>query len=70
MSIFHSHPVPAYPSSIDLENMKYLDNDIGSVRNPFKNLIWTIMDMDTEEINSFIYFKNELLQTEMVIRIR
>lgn len=68
MSIFHSHPVPAYPSSIDLENMKFLDKDVGSVRNPFKNLIWTIMDMNTEEVNSFIYFNNEFMQTKIQIK--
>ncbi|MFW9823935.1 MAG: Mov34/MPN/PAD-1 family protein [Candidatus Thorarchaeota archaeon] len=68
VSIFHSHPVPAYPSSIDAENMKFLDEDIGSVRNPFKNQIWTIMDMNTEEINGFIYFNKELMQIDLQIR--
>ena len=58
ISIFHSHPVPAYPSSIDIRNMEYLDKDIGSKRNPFKNQIWTIMNMNTETINSFIYYNN------------
>jgi proteasome lid subunit RPN8/RPN11 len=68
VSIFHSHPVPAYPSSIDTENMKFLDEDIGTVRNPFKNQIWTIMDMNTEEINGFIYFNKELMQIDLQIR--
>lgn len=68
VSIFHSHPVPAYPSSIDVENMKYLDRNIGPVKNPFKNQIWTIMDMETEEINGFIYFNKELMQVDLQIR--
>lgn len=67
ISIFHSHPVPPYPSSIDIENMKYLDEDIGKKRNPFKNQIWTIMDMNTEDINGFIYYNKELLQVDMKI---
>ncbi|MFX1529962.1 MAG: hypothetical protein ACFFBC_02505, partial [Promethearchaeota archaeon] len=64
----HSHPVPPYPSSIDIENMKYLDKDIGAKRNPFKNQIWTIMDMNTEKINGFIYYNKELLQVDLQIR--
>ncbi|MFX1345211.1 MAG: Mov34/MPN/PAD-1 family protein [Promethearchaeota archaeon] len=68
VSIFHSHPVPPYPSSIDIENMKYLDKDIGAKRNPFKNQIWTIMDMNTEKINGFIYYNKELLQVDLQIR--
>ena len=68
ISIFHSHPVPAYPSSIDEENMKFLDKDVGIVKNPFKNQIWTIMDMNTEKINGFIYFNKELLQIDLQIR--
>jgi proteasome lid subunit RPN8/RPN11 len=68
ISIFHSHPVPAYPSSIDIGNMEYLDKDIGSKRNPFKNQIWTIMNLNTEEINSFIYFNDELLQIDLQIK--
>jgi proteasome lid subunit RPN8/RPN11 len=68
ISIFHSHPVPAYPSSIDIQNMEYLDKDIGGKKNPFKNQIWTIMDMKTEEINSFIYYNDELLQTNLQVK--
>lgn len=68
ISIFHSHPVPAYPSSIDEGNMKFLDKDVGKVKNPFKNQIWTIMDMDTEELNGFIYFNKELMQIDLQIR--
>ncbi|MBY8986440.1 MAG: Mov34/MPN/PAD-1 family protein [Candidatus Lokiarchaeota archaeon] len=68
ISIFHSHPVPAYPSSIDEGNMKFLDKDVGKVKNPFKNQIWTIMDMNTENINGFIYFNNELLQIDLQIQ--
>ncbi|MBA7669738.1 hypothetical protein ES703_77871 [subsurface metagenome] len=68
ISIFHSHPVPPYPSSIDIENMRYLDEDIGKKRNPFKNQIWTIMDMSTEEINGFIYYNKELLQVDLQIK--
>ena len=67
ISIFHSHPVPAYPSSIDEENMKFLDRDVGTVKNPFKNQIWTIMEMDTEEINGFIFFNKELMQIDLQI---
>jgi proteasome lid subunit RPN8/RPN11 len=68
VSIFHSHPVSAYPSSIDIENMKFLDKNIGEKRNPFKNQIWTIMDMNNEELNGFIYFKKELLQIDLKIQ--
>ncbi|MFX1479578.1 MAG: Mov34/MPN/PAD-1 family protein [Promethearchaeota archaeon] len=68
ISIFHSHPVPPYPSSIDIKNMKYLDEDIRETKNPFKNQIWTIMDMSSEEINGFIYYNKELLQ--IVIQIK
>lgn len=67
ISIFHSHPVPAYPSATDVQNMEFLDKDVGDVRNPFKNQIWTIMDMITEEINGFIYFNNELMQVDIQI---
>ncbi|MFX1374506.1 MAG: Mov34/MPN/PAD-1 family protein [Promethearchaeota archaeon] len=67
ISIFHSHPAPAYPSSIDIKNMKYLDEDIGNKRNPFKNQIWTIMDMETESVNGFIYYNQELLQIDLQI---
>lgn len=67
ISIFHSHPVQAYPSSIDEENMKFLDRDVGTVKNPFKNQIWTIMEMDTEEINGFIFFNKELMQIDLQI---
>jgi proteasome lid subunit RPN8/RPN11 len=69
ISIFHSHPVPAYPSSIDEENMKFLDRDVGTVKNPFKNQVWTIMDMSNEEINGFIYFNKELLQIDLQIQV-
>jgi proteasome lid subunit RPN8/RPN11 len=68
ISIFHSHPVPAYPSSIDEENMKFLDKDVGTVKNPFKNQVWTIMDMSNEEINGFIYFNKQLLQVDLQIQ--
>ncbi|MHA2281753.1 MAG: Mov34/MPN/PAD-1 family protein [Promethearchaeota archaeon] len=68
ISIFHSHPVPAYPSSIDEQNMRFLDQDVGRVKNPFKNQIWTIMDMNTEKINGFIYFSKELMQVDLQIR--
>jgi len=67
ISIFHSHPVPAYPSATDVQNMEFLDKDVGDVRNPFKNQIWTIMDMNTEVINGFIYFNNELKQVDIQI---
>jgi len=68
ISIFHSHPALAYPSLIDIGNMEYLNKDIGGKRNPFKNQIWTIMNMKTEEINSFIYYNDELLQTDLQIK--
>ena len=68
ISIFHSHPANAYPSSIDIGNMKLLDKNIGEKRNPFKNQIWTIMDMNNENVNGFIYFKGELLQIDLQIQ--
>jgi len=67
ISIFHSHPVPAYPSATDVYNMEFLDKDVGGVRNPFKNQIWTIMDMNKEDMNGFIYFNNEIMQVDIQI---
>ena len=68
ISIFHSHPAKAYPSAIDLNNMKFLDKNIGEKRNPFKNQIWTIMDMNNEELNAFIYYNKKLLQIDLQIQ--
>jgi proteasome lid subunit RPN8/RPN11 len=68
ISIFHSHPAPAHPSSIDIDNMKYLDKDIGKIKNPFKNQIWTIMNMKSEELNGFIYYNGNLLKIDLQIQ--
>jgi proteasome lid subunit RPN8/RPN11 len=62
ISIFHSHPGGNYPSGIDVDNMKYLDN---CGNKAFKNQIWTIMDATNKEINGFIYFNNELVQIDV-----
>ena len=64
VSIFHSHPAGAHPSGVDLDNMKFLDefNPYGNFK-PYKNLIWIIMDAQNKELNGFIYFKNEIMNT-------
>lgn len=71
ISIFHSHPSGSYPSSVDINNMKFLDNfsnvNHNYVSKAFKNLIWSIMDSNTFEINGFIYLSSELLQVEVKI---
>lgn len=71
ISIFHSHPSGSYPSNVDVKNMKFL-NDFSSVNHnfvskAFKNLIWSIMDSRTFEINCFIYLASELLQVKVKI---
>lgn len=64
ISIFHSHPGGAYPSGVDTRNMKFLD-DCGN--KAFKNQIWTIMDASNHELNGFIYFNKEFVQTSVEI---
>ncbi|MFX1355843.1 MAG: Mov34/MPN/PAD-1 family protein [Promethearchaeota archaeon] len=71
ISIFHSHPSGSYPSNVDLNNMKFLDNfssvDHNFVSKAFKNLIWSIMDSISFEINCFIYLESELLKVNVKI---
>ncbi|MGQ4873879.1 MAG: Mov34/MPN/PAD-1 family protein [Promethearchaeia archaeon] len=68
IGIFHSHPIPAYPSSVDVANMEYLDKfQVGGVKNPLRNQIWVIMSMEDETINGFIYF-NGVYRVELLIK--
>ncbi|MHA1726825.1 MAG: Mov34/MPN/PAD-1 family protein [Promethearchaeota archaeon] len=63
ISIFHSHPGGAYPSGVDHNNMKFLDQ---CGINAFKSQIWTIMDASNFELNGFIYLNNELFQIDIL----
>jgi len=72
ISIFHSHPSGSYPSSLDLNQMKFLDS-FSSVMHrftskAFKNLVWTIMDGITYELRGFIYINPKFFQIEVVRR--
>lgn len=62
ISIFHSHPGGAFPSGVDHNHMKFLD-ECGF--NIFKNQIWTIMDATNKELNGFIYLHKELMQVNV-----
>ena len=71
ISIFHSHPSGNHPSSVDINNMAYLDN-FGEETNKFmsrvfKNLIWLIIDAKNYDINGFIYFENDIQQVDVII---
>jgi len=73
VSIFHSHPSGNYPSGIDAKNMKRLDEfDIKyqgrKLNNPFKNVIWVIMDASNKEMNAFIYINSEIVRTNIKIQ--
>jgi len=69
ISIFHSHPGGAYPSSVDINNMQYLDYFSGIkndyVSKAFKNQIWSIMDARNYELNGFIYLNDEITQIDV-----
>lgn len=72
ISIFHSHPSGSYPSSTDLEQMKFLD-DFSSTKHrfmskAFKNLIWTIMDGINYDLRGFIYINPDFFQIKVIIR--
>ena len=69
LSIFHSHPSGAHPSGFDINYMKFLAeshdkvyNSAYRVRIGIKNQIWTIMDSTSQDLNGFIYLKDELMQ--------
>ncbi|MBD3255836.1 MAG: hypothetical protein GF383_12135 [Candidatus Lokiarchaeota archaeon] len=71
LSIFHSHPSGAYPSSVDQNYMKFLDK-IGDkkysgkkIAKIFKNQIWTIMDAISKELNGFILLNGILMQIKI-----
>jgi len=64
LSIFHSHPSGAYPSGIDRNYMKILDESYSKV---YKNQIWTIMDASNKDLNGFIYFHDELMKISLEI---
>ncbi len=59
LSIFHSHPSGSHPSGFDTNYMEYLDSFENKI---FKNLVWIIMDASSNELNAFIYLKEEFLQ--------
>lgn len=68
IGIFHSHPIPAYPSRIDMANMEYLDKfQVGNVKNPLRNQVWIIMSMKDESMNCFIYF-NGFYKIKLIIK--
>ena len=65
LSIFHSHPVSAYPSGVDIPYMKnYYESGIAK----FKHLIWTIIDVKCEKLNGFMFILEELKQILVQIR--
>lgn len=71
ISIFHSHPSGNYPSSIDISNMKYLDQ-FGKGTNKFmskafKNLIWLIINSKNYTIKGFIYFQDNIHEVDLII---
>lgn len=72
VSIFHSHPSGAYPSSKDLNQMKFLDRfsrlNHSFVSKAFKNLIWLIMDGTNYDLNGFIHLNSEFFQIEVEIK--
>jgi proteasome lid subunit RPN8/RPN11 len=69
LSIFHSHPSGATPSGVDRSNMERLNQkQIGTLRNPFKYQIWSIMDSESAELNGFILLNDELVQVDVKIR--
>ncbi|TFF89824.1 MAG: hypothetical protein EU548_06140 [Promethearchaeota archaeon] len=73
ISIFHSHPSGNFPSGVDAKNMKRLDEFNIEYRgkklnNPFKNVIWVIMDASNKKMNSFIYINSEIVQTDIKIQ--
>ena len=71
ISIFHSHPSGNYPSSVDINNMTYLDHFSEKTSKytskAFKNLIWLIIDATNYDINGFIYFENEVQKIDIII---
>lgn len=72
ISIFHSHPSGAHPSSTDLDQMKFLDNFSSSeqrfISKAFKNLIWTIMSSKNYDLRGFIYLNSNFFQIEVIIK--
>lgn len=66
ISIFHSHPAGASPSSVDINNMMYLNEFSKKPQNfiskAFNNLIWSIMDAQNKKLNGFIYLQKELIK--------
>lgn len=70
--IFHSHPSGSYPSTTDIENMKFLnefsDIDNKFISKAFKNLIWLIMNGSTFELNGFLCLNSQIYQIDIKIR--
>ena len=71
INIFHSHPSGNYPSALDINNMKYLDQfgeATGNLMsNPFKNLIWIIIDSQNYKIRGFICYQNKIHEVSVII---
>jgi proteasome lid subunit RPN8/RPN11 len=66
LSIFHSHPGESnYPSGIDKDNMKRLEN---SELKSFKGVIWSIIASQNHQMNAFMYLNQEFIQTEIIIK--
>ena len=71
VNIFHSHPSGSFPSAIDINNMRYLDQfgegSGDSISKPFKNLIWLIIDSKNYKIRGFICYRNKIHEVDVII---
>lgn len=71
INIFHSHPSGNHPSTLDISNMKYLDqfgeNATDFMSNPFKNLIWLIIDSKNHKIKGFICYQNQIHEVDVIV---
>jgi len=65
ISIFHSHPSGNYPSGVDRENMKRLQE---SRLKSFKFIIWSIMDAETKDVKAYMFLNNEMTQVEVLLK--
>lgn len=60
VGIFHSHPAPAYPSGVDVDNMILMHEG------NFKHSIWIILG-SRGKLNAFIYFQGKIQQVNLHI---
>lgn len=69
ISIFHSHPSGAHPSTTDLNQMEFLDRFSRTnhqfVSKAFKNLVWLIMDGSSYDLKGFLYLNDEYFQIKV-----